>query len=348
MEHRMRVTLARPSAADTPAISVAMMDQRFSDWLNSFPFPHDRNDGPAFEADPSAVGEYTIKIDGRFAGLVIAAPEFGVWTGRQYRRQGVALRAATLALSRYFASGAEICYARSLRSNKAMRTILGRLGFTSEASGEGEGVALGGLAGIGPLRGRGTGRAQLLLHRLTAGDFAEHQPFRVDTARCTIERAATPQEGQGAREGAGAGFAPLLTFKAAELARGKAAHFPGGEAGILLRISRDGQAIGLIEIGPGREPALALCLAPTMRGRGLAAEVLPAVCAELTARYALGSIWADVALDNRAARRLLEGAGFVAERPVMVPAPRIDCGAGAAASGDGAPQAGMRYRIKAG
>ncbi|MFB9222152.1 GNAT family N-acetyltransferase [Paracoccus cavernae] len=298
----MRVTLARPQAADTSAIALAMTDPFFSSWLSSFPFPHDRGEkDPA--PDPSGVGEFAIRVDGHFAGLVIAAPEVGFWVGSPYRRKGVALRAGTLALSRYFASGAEVAYARTQLSNSAMRATLERLGFKLEGASGTVDPEQDGL---------------LLLHRLEAADFAARRPLIISTPRCVIERVAVPSGGGLSRIVPGLALGGLLDFKAAEQARGMVAHFSGMQGASMLRISSGGRPVGLIEIGPGREPALAIWLSPEIRGRGIGTEVLPAVCTELGDRYALGSIWADVAMENRAARRLFLHSGFVAERPVMV------------------------------
>ncbi len=290
----MRVTLGRPSVADTLAISVAMMDPRISSWLNSFPYDGFKSlDAPLNSA---TLGEYAILVEGRFAGLFLAAPELGCWVDRKYRRQGVATRAAVLALSRYFAQGGGFSQARSLPENEAMRFFLKVLGFRESADAS-----------------RLEHPPAVILHRLTRDDFAQAQPFALTTARTTVSL-IQPKDYALIYDIAmrrdvlnGHSLAAPAMTKAAFTAR-----FTPFRASLPVHalIQIQGRTVGYIGINDDPLPKVDLLLLPEVWGLGIASEVLPAFCAEIFERYLPTEIYAEVRTDNLAACKVMERSGF--------------------------------------
>ncbi|AGT07996.1 GNAT family N-acetyltransferase [Paracoccus aminophilus] len=314
----MRITLGRARAADTPAISVALMDPAVSSWLKTFPFPYDRDAVLAEEVETGLAGDFAILVNGGFAGLVLARPELGCWVDPKFQGRGVGTRASMLALSRHFATGAETAHARCRADNLAMRPVLARLGFVPDE-------AARSIPG------------ELELHRLSRKDFATAQPFRLRTARCRVE-GARPEDAEdlydlASRRAVLCMQGPLHAGLGFESFARMIHPFAGGLP-FSARIMVEDRAIGMIGIGPGPEALLYFCLAPEVTGLGFASEVVPAFCAEIFDRYGVQAILGDVVPGNAASVRLLERAGFAFEGPAMIH------------SAGRTPEMGMRYRLK--
>lgn len=301
----MRVTLDKPLAADTPAISVVMMDPDVVGWLGNFPDPrvdYDRTQGPAPSSD------YIIRVDDRFAGIVIASPELGCWIDPRYKGTGIATRASTLALSRYYAGGALLAYARPAGAKGRARHMLDRLGFTDATA---------------------TNVDSPLLS-LSRQAFARAQPFQVLTRRTLI---------QGIRP---ADLEPLYDIASLRAVSNQLGFFRPGmtlnEFGEILRpfsatpdfwatIRSEERVIGAIGLGPsttgGR--SLNIFLSPLVSGLEFASEVLPAYLEEMQDRFAMTEIEAELFSDDAAAARVLEKAGFrLQEEFVMISPIRSD------------------------
>lgn len=296
----MRVTLGRPLAADTPAISVVMMDPDVAGWLRNFPDPrvdHDRTKGPG----PS---DYIIRVDDHFAGIVIASPELGCWIDPKYKGTGVATRASTLALSRYYAGGALLAYARPVGTKDRVRHMLDRLGFTDATA---------------------TNLDSPLLS-LSRQAFARAQPFQVLTRRTFV---------QGVKK---ADLEPLYDIASLRAVSYHLGFFRPGmsvaEFGEVLRpfsatpdfwatIRSEERVIGAIGLGPSSTGGLGLTifLSPLVSGLEFASEVLPAYLEEMHDRFAIPEIEAELFVDDIAAARVLEKAGFRPEEEFTMTSP---------------------------
>lgn len=302
----MRVTLGRSQAGDTLAISVAMMDPQVSAWLGTFPFPYRRDETCLAREDQVAEGTFAIQADGRFAGLVLAAPELGCWVDRKYQGKGIATRAATLALARHFAGGASLAWARCRGDNTTMKPVLARLGFQRI---------------LCPSKANLAASGDVELHSLTREDFAAAQPFMLITPRCLIEgvRARDLEEIYAATRSwsemtlqcpfhHGIGFAGF-----AQVVRPYAA-LPQ----FFCTVRLGARIIGLVGLIQGQ---VSLWLQPEVSGLGFASEIMPAFCAEVFDRFALPMLGGEVVESNTAAIRVLEKAGFRLQGRVEIRSP---------------------------
>ncbi len=273
-----------------------MMDPRISGWLSTFPFsfPSDPPEALELAPGPLALGEFTILIDGRFAGLILAAPELGCWVDQRYQRQGVATRAAVLALSRYFAQGGGASRARSLPGNHAMRRFLSGLGFRE-------------------IPELGTGPHGVVLHRLSQQDFALAQPFALTTRRTMVSAVVAedlPALYDIAMRRDVLGCHPLLHSGLSPEAF--AAHFSSFGAGLAVHAAiriRD-RIVGFVSVSSAPDCELCLVLSPEVWGLGIATEVVSAFCTEIFDRFIPEALFARVSPENLAAMRVLDHAGF--------------------------------------
>ncbi|MDF3605535.1 GNAT family N-acetyltransferase [Paracoccus sp. DMF-8] len=303
----MRVTLGRPVAGDTPAISLAMMEPEVAGWLHSFPFPYSRT-----RCDDRFNGaeswDYAVRVDGRFAGLVIAAPELGCWIDRRYQGSGIATRAATCALSRLFLTGANTAHGRFLSDNDRMRGVLHRLGFVRDASIPQEQL-----------------RPGLGLMTLSIEDFVRAQPFDIASERVRITGVAADDLPMLYDIAALRDVAPHLTFFTPGMSVAEFARILRGFCGVppfwcSLRV--DGQIIGAIGLesregaavgGAANQLILHGFIAPTASGIGLGREALLAFVTEIQDRFGAQMIHAEVFENDQPAQKLVTGAGFVPE-----------------------------------
>lgn len=305
----MRVTLGRPVAGDTPAISLAMMEPEVSGWLHSFPFPYDqnrRND----RRSGSGSWDYAVRVDGRFAGLVIAAPELGCWIDRRYQGSGVATRAATFALSRLFLAGADVAHARHLPGNSRMRGVLDRLGFVPDTTIPDH-----------------PGRPDLDLMSLSIEDFARAQPFDITCKRVRITGVCPDDlpmlyDIASMRE-----VAPHLTCFAPGMSVADFARIMRGFSGLppfwcSVRVGE--QIIGAIGLESRPAPChvakasrkrlvLHVFLSPSAAGIGLGGEVVQGFINEVQDRFGAQMIHAEIFENDQPSQKLVMGAGFVPE-----------------------------------
>lgn len=309
----MRVTLGRPVAGDTPAISLAMMEPEVSGWLHSFPFPYDqsRRDDRRSGADS---WDYAVRVDGRFAGLVIAAPELGFWIDRRYQGSGIATRAATCALSRLFLTGANTAHARHLPDNCRMRGVLDRLGFVPDVS-----------------IPRDQARPGLGLMTLSIEDFVRAQPFDISSGRVRITGVCADDLPMLYDIASLRDVAPNLTFFRPGMSVAEFARIMRGFAGrppFWCSLHIDRRIIGAIGLesravmAPGSETVaqdtrnrliLQCFLSPSASGAGIGGEVVQAFVTEIQDRFGAQMIHAEVFENDQPAQRLVTGAGFVPE-----------------------------------
>lgn len=303
----MRVTLGRPVAGDTPAISLAMMEPEVSGWLHSFPFPYGqtrRNDRRS-SADS---WDYAVRVDGRFAGLVIAAPELGCWIDRRYQGSGVATRAATFALSRLFLTGANVAHARHLPDNLRMRGMLDRLGFVPET-----------------VKPETPSRPDLGLMSLSIEDFVRAQPFDASSERVQITGVCEDDLPALYDIASLRNVAPNLTFFAPGMSVAEFSRIMRRFSGLpsfwcSLRI--DGKIIGAIGLESRKSTAegharnrliLHGFIAPSASGIGLGSEALLAFVNQIQDRFGAQMIHAEVFENDQPSQKLVTGAGFVPE-----------------------------------
>lgn len=322
----MHVTLGPPTAEDTLAISVAMMDPQVSGWLHRFPYPYDGAAKGQDGAINSVTNNWAVRVDGQFAGMVLATPELGCWVHPRFQGSGIATRAAILALSRLFAAGAQQAHARYLPENYAMKAILDRLGFRPDT--------------ISDVSSSLT-RPDMGLLRLTRADFAKAQPFQVQTERLRISPIRRADWNFVYDIAARRGVAPdLPNFRpgmSVEEFHGSLPPFTGVPP-FWCKIRLQGRIIGAVGLdlrtltgaAPGSGKALLLggFLDSTVRGLGIASEALGAFLQELCDRYAVDAVHAEIFADAEPVGNLLKKAGFVLEDEWLMLATSVRSGPG--------------------
>lgn len=298
----MRVTLGRPMAGDTPAISIAMLDPEVSEWLHTFPFPYVGQSDREDRISAGVPTDYAVRVDGRFAGIVLATPELGCWIDPKYRSKGIATRAAMLALSRHFMTGARIAHARHLTGNQAMKSILEQLGYRPDPT-------------IAPsARERG-----IALMRLTLEDFARAQPFRISTGSAEVVAVTEDDlpllyDIVSMRDVGGT----LIFYRPGMTVDELGALLPGfaGLPPFWCVIRMQGQVIGGIglesRVRPQGDPDMLVhCfISPAASGLGICSQVLAAFVTELGDRFNLRRLMAEIFTDDHAAAGLVAAAGF--------------------------------------
>ena len=301
------LVLTRPWPEDAPVIAEALSDWQLAQWLTAVPWPYGAADAAAF-IDSAGLDEYAVRQDDRLVGMVRASGSFGIWMAPVAQGQGLAERAAVLALSRRFRNGATVIEANHLQDNTASAALLARLGF--QPVGE---VMLWSQPQQRHLPG-------LSLH-LTREDFARRHAIALATPRLLIEpfrpsdlpdlhRIATVPE--VARN--------LLLFHPDMTPDDIAPLFQSD--GLLppmrLTVRRNGKVAGSIGISAGDPPRIFYFLDPTLSGQGLGEEMGRAFLAEITARFDPPELLADVFLDNQPSRRLLKNLGFQRDQDQML------------------------------
>lgn len=305
----MRVTLGRLAAGDTPAISMAMMDPKVSGWMNTFPFPHGGESPRDDRIITSGPSDYAIRVDGRLAGLVIAAPELGCWIDPRYQGSGVATRGAMLALTRLFMSGSRVAYARFLPDNPQMKAMLDRLGFVPDASIDSSAL-----------------RPDLGLLTLSIEDFAIAQPFDIVSPRLRMTGVSPGDLTELYDIASRRDVMQNLTFFAQGMPAEAFAEVLCPFVGVppfWSTIRLDGRIIGTIGLEsrtasdldpqPGRNRLLLqIMLEPAAWGLGLGTEAVQAFTKEIHDRFGLNMIEAEIFADDGAALAVAASCGFVA------------------------------------
>ncbi|MFV0301940.1 MAG: GNAT family N-acetyltransferase [Paracoccus sp. (in: a-proteobacteria)] len=297
-----RVALDRLRQADAPAIARVLADAGTAQWLSSLPFPYGLAEARKFIAK-AGPEDHAIRVDGTFAGVVRGSHELGYWVAPEFRRRGVARRAAVLALSRSFAAGRDEVAASHVAGNAASSALLARLGFDG--------------AQPGTVFSQRAGReVPAVLLSLPRAVFAARHGIRLVTDRLLIDRPmpedlpalyAIATRPEVARM--------LFLFAPGMAMRDFAPIFPQQALvpPMRLAIRHRGAVIGSIGIGPvegeGGAPIFYF-LTPESWGQGFGREVLDAFLAEIDARFGLPCLTAEVFADNPASARMLEGAGF--------------------------------------
>lgn len=304
-----RVSLSSYRPDDAVNLAAALADPETARWLSALPWPYGLDEAQAFIARVGA-DEVAIRVDGDFAGGVRGGNDLGIWVHPRFRGQGVATRAATLALGRSFAAGRDVVYSSHLRGNHGSAALLARLGFVADSTG---------IAYVHALQ-REVPNVQL---RLARADFEARNPVTITTARLLLDQ-AQPQD------------LPALYDIAThpEVARMLLRFYPdmpmaefretiSAQAALppfRLAIRQGGQVIGSIGIGAlGKAPPIFYFLSTDHWGQGLGGEVLSAFLAEIDARFALPRLSAEVFADNPASARLLERYGFQETGQEMLP-----------------------------
>lgn len=304
-----RVSLCAHRPEHIPALAEALSDFETARWLSAVPWPYGTDQAASFIAQVSA-DDFAILVDGDFAGGIRCGDELGYWVHPRFRRQGVAMRAAVLALSRSFMAGREVVYASHQVENHASASLLARLGFSDPQPTT---VFANALQREVP---------QIRL-RLTRNEFSARHPVAIGTERLVMD-----QMGQQ-------DFAPLYDIATdPRVARMLLRFYPGmpmaefraiisPQAAIppfRLAIRHEGRVIGSIGIGDaGAGPPVFYFLSPDHWGQGLGGEILAAFLSEIDTRFALPSLSAEVFSDNPASARLLERHGFQCIRREMLP-----------------------------
>lgn len=302
------MTLGRPAAGDTLAISVAMLDPEVSDWLHTFPFPYSGDIDRKDRISSAVPTDYAVLVDGRFAGIVLAAPELGCWIDPKFRGSGIATRAAALALSRHFMTGAQVAHARHLSDDQSMKMVLERLGFRPDPS----------------IKHSASERG-IALMRLTLADFARAQPFQIKTPSTEIIGLSASDLPALYDIAVMRDVGSNLTFfrPGMSLAEfGEALPQFAGLPPFWCAIRMQDRVIGGIGLdhhgieGSDTDTNMlrAHCfLAPAASGLGIGSEVLAAFVRELVDRFDLHRLAAKAFVYNRAATGILAAAGFKAE-----------------------------------
>lgn len=291
-----RVTISRSMPEDTDILAASLAKPALRKWLN---WPEDPRQIAELLLDATE-DEYAIRLDGRPVGLIRNRPELGFWLDPDFHKQGIARRAALLALSRHFAQGHDRAFATTREGNIAALRLLQALGFQYT----------GPLPQYSQHLGRDVPGYALLL---TRADFARAQPFYLKTTRTEITPAqdqdmpalhaiaTTPEAARMLLI-----FRPGMELVAFQALMGRFDGRPPFRAAVWM----EGRVIGSIGVGKGPAPPVFYFLSGDVAGQGIASEILPAFCDELHQRYGLTRLTAEVMADNPASARVLEKAGF--------------------------------------
>lgn len=296
------VTLDRLRQADAPRMAEALGQIDTARWLSSVPFPYGLAEARHFIAE-AAPANHAIRVDGQFAGCVRADDELGYWVMPDFRRQGVARRAAVLALSRSFAEGRAQVSASYLEGNAASAALLDQIGFGEARAGSVHSLRLG----------REVPAAQMTL---TRADFATRHGIRIVTPRLVMDKVAAEDLPALHAIATLPEVARMLFLFAPGMPMAAfAAIFPSESLvpPFRLAIRHQDNVIGSIGIGRLDEaggPEIYYFLSPDCWGQGFGREILESFLAEIDARFDPAVIRAGVFTDNPASARMLERFGF--------------------------------------
>lgn len=232
-----------------------------------------------------------IHVNGRLAGMIRTTPDAALWLMPQWQGQGIGLRAGIMALTRHFEGGAPEARVMAADGNTSFVRLLLRLGFEDDSWSDRPGRAM----------------------RLTRARFAALHPLTVTTPRTVMAPPAADDLGplqaiatlpQVARM--------LFIFAPGMTAEAFAATHPAwtGTRPVRLAIRSAGRVVGSIGLGAGVRPPIFYFLDPAVAGQGLASEVVAGFVTEVTDRFGLTALQAEVFDDNPASARVLQKAGF--------------------------------------
>lgn len=301
------VILSRPWPEDAERITRALADWDTVRWLTTLPWPYRLEDARDFIAT-AGLDEHAIRMDDALVGMVQAGRVFGIWIAPDCQGRGIGQRAAVLALSRLFATGAASVQAHCLLGNHRSRHLLDRMGFAETGR-----LTLQSRPQGGPVEAHAL--------ELTRAGFAARHAFSVTTPRLRIDP-LRPQDGPDLdRLLADPRIARMIPATGPDLGADQ-----GDGLGLPLRLAvrRDGRMIGAIGVTADRPPMLRFLLDPDHAGQGLGQEMVAAVLAELAARHDLPEIAAECFLDDLAARHLLKNQGFRRFEDMTLPAARAE------------------------
>ena len=296
----MAVRLDRLTESDAASLTRMMSDWRVAQWLTAPPWPYNQQDATAFIAGQTPA-DYAIRVDDQLAGTIRVSERLGIAIAPAFHRQGVGLRAAVLALSRWFSQGHSTCTASYLLGNEASKRLLTKLGFVE--------------VGRGQVYSTPQQREVDAVHMvLTRDAFAQRHSIRIQTERLLIDGFRPDDLPDLHRIVTQSRIASMLLLFDTRMS-------PASVAAILntgalvppmrLVARHQGRVIGSVGMGDGPEPLIFYFLDPDYIGQGFGLEMVAAFLAEIKARFAPKALLAEVFLDNHASRRLLEQLGFI-------------------------------------
>lgn len=294
------ISLTRPWPEDAPSIAGALANWQVTQWLTAATWPYGADEAAAFVAN-AGLDEYAVRLGEQLIGMVRAGQTFGIWISPGHQRNGVAMRAAVLALSRRFLAGASRIEATHITGNARSEALMDRLGFrrtgTTQLWSQPQGLYLPGVT-----------------LTLTRADFAARHPVRLKTRRLEIETATDDDLATLYRIATLPEVARmLLLFRPGMSFSDFAAKFVGD--GLLppmrLAVRHQAQVVGSVGISAGQPARIYYFLDPRLAGQGLGQEMVGAFLHEVVARFDPQELLADVFLDNPASRRLLKNLGFL-------------------------------------
>lgn len=295
-----RFSLTRPWPEDTEAIAAALQDWQVTQWLTAATWPYDRDEAAAFVAR-AGLDEYAIRRDDRLIGMVRAGNSFGIWVSPEHQRLGIGLRAAVLALSRRFLTGARGIEATHIEGNDRSALLLERLGFRRT----------GATTLWSQPQGRHLPGVTLYLDRQ---DFADRHGIRIETPRLLIDRVAPSDLPELYRVATSPAVARMLLRYYPGMPMDEFTQTFLGDGLVppmRLAVRHDGRIAGSVGISGGQPARIYYFLDPTLGGQGLGQEMASAFLAEVIARFDPQELLADVFLDNPASRKLLKNMGFL-------------------------------------
>ncbi|WP_170167123.1 GNAT family N-acetyltransferase [Paracoccus methylarcula] len=305
---RERISLGRVYPEDCDAIVEAMRNPEMSRWLTSIPQPYEFGDAAQFVAEAGAE-EYAIRVDGELAGMLRVADSFGIWIASRFQRQGIALRAAVLGLSRCFLAGSEGIDAVYLNGNHRSEMLLSRLGFRA--------------------KGQVTAWSRALAKELPAtslhlarADFAARHGIALDTPRLRIDGFRPSDLADLHRIVTRPEVARMLLRFAPDMSLQEVAPIFTKEALVppmRLVIRHQGRVAGSVGMLPGDVPSIVYFLDPSLAGNGLGQEAVSAFVNEYLLRFDPPELQAEVFDDNPASARILRNLGFQRVEDIACP-----------------------------
>lgn len=294
----------RPLAAsDEAALVAALADYELVRWLAVVPWPFTADDFRDFLGRARAGTHWVIDDAHGLAGVVSLAPHLGYWVARRAQGQGYAAEAAGAVLAAHFADP-NVGSVRSghFAGNTASARVLTRLGF--QTCGQHPETCLA--------------QNCTLSHvdmALTRDDFARANPLTLTTARLTLDPLRPEDAVPLHRIVTSPEVGRMLFIFPPDWPMPEAEAFVRkwrwtGTPPFRLALRLNDRFIGAVGLRSLSDPEIFYFLDPAHAGQGYLSEALPAFVAEITRRFALPQLTAEVFTDNPASARLLEKAGF--------------------------------------
>lgn len=295
----MRVTLGRLRPEDAPQIAGVLNDWDMARWLTALPWPYGLPEAEAF-IDSTGPDELAIRAGDRLAGVIRLTENLGYWVAPGFQGRGIALRAAVLGLTRWFAAGHDGIDARHLVGNHRSARLLARLGFRETGEGESWSVPEGRMM------------PTVTLH-LSRADFAARHGISLTTARLVIDAFRPADLEPLHRITTQPDVARMLLRFRPGMSLDEMATIFDDQAllpPMRLTVRHRDRVAGSIGISAGDPPRIFYWLDPTLAGQGLGQDMVGAFLDEIQDRFDPPQLLADVFLDNMASRRLLKNLGF--------------------------------------